>query len=194
MRQFTRLSRSPSAYPAATTRSQPQHLPAALAATLPQCPRPTRQPTDRGCVARNDRLELCDQNCQRIRELTGDSAPLPDAFMADGEAAQQHNLAEIPRCRPVAQPTEHDERNDVARQRRSIEDTVAALVELFAAVPAPEPTIALCCPVWPLGHRRRVTAYAFHRNQPPVRQYSRKADSVLPAAMARGMTEPSSLP
>jgi hypothetical protein len=51
----------------------------------------------------------------------------------------------------------------------------------------------LCCPVWPLGHRRRVTAYAFNRNQPPVRQYSRKADSVLPAAMARGMTEPSSL-
>ncbi len=80
--------------------------------------------------------------------------PLPDAFMADGETAQQHDLAEIPQCQPVAQPAEHHERDDIARQRRSIEDTVAALVELLAAVPAPEPTIALCCQVWPLGHRR----------------------------------------
>ena len=71
--------------------------------------------------------------------------PLSDVFMADGEAAQQHDLAEIPQCQPVAQPTEHHERDDVARQRRSIEDAVTALVELFAAVPAPEPTIALCC-------------------------------------------------
>jgi hypothetical protein len=29
--------------------------------------------------------------------------------------------------------------------------------------------IALCCQVWPLGHRRRATAYAIHRNQPPPR-------------------------
>jgi hypothetical protein len=64
--------------------------------------------------------------------------------MADGEVAQQHDLAEIPQCQRVAQLTEHHERDDVARQRRSIEDTVAALFELFAAVPALEPTLALC--------------------------------------------------
>jgi hypothetical protein len=46
---------------------------------------------------------------------------------------------------------------------------VAAFIELPAAVPTPEPMIALCCQVWPLGHRRRATAYAIHRNQPPPR-------------------------
>jgi hypothetical protein len=80
--------------------------------------------------------------------------PLPDALVAHGEPAQEQDLAEIPQCQPVAQPAEHHERYDVARQRRSIADTVAALVELLAAVPAAEPTIALCCQVWPLGHRR----------------------------------------
>jgi hypothetical protein len=73
--------------------------------------------------------------------------------MADGEPAQEHDFAEIPKCQQVAQPAEHHERDDVARQRRSIEDTVAALVELLAAVPAPEPKIALRCQVWPFGHR-----------------------------------------
>src|SRR5215471_21365396 len=57
--------------------------------------------------------------------------PLPDALMADGEPTQEHDLAEIPQCQPVAQPTEHHEGDDVARERRPIEDTVAALVELL---------------------------------------------------------------
>src|SRR5215470_15512173 len=74
--------------------------------------------------------------------------PLPDALMADGKPAQEHDLAEIPQCQPVAQPAEHHERDDVARQRGTVEDTVTALVELLAAVPASEPTIALCCQVW----------------------------------------------
>src|SRR5271169_5263641 len=91
--------------------------------------------------------------------------PLPDALMADGEPAQQRNLAEVSQCQPVAQPAEHHEGDDVARQRRSIEDTVAALVELLAAVPTPESTIALCRQVRSLGHRRRATASAIHRNQ-----------------------------
>jgi hypothetical protein len=60
--------------------------------------------------------------------------PLLDALMADSETAQQHDLAEIPQCQPVAERTEHQERDDVARQRCSIEDTVAALVELLAVV------------------------------------------------------------
>src|SRR5215469_800043 len=66
--------------------------------------------------------------------------PLPDALMADVEPAQQHDLAEIPQCQPVAQPAKHHEGDDVARQRRTVEDTATALVELLAAVPAPEPT------------------------------------------------------
>ena len=65
--------------------------------------------------------------------------PLPDALVADREPAQEQDLAEIPQCQPVAQPAEHHERDDVARQRRWIEDTVTALVEL--PVPASEPTI-----------------------------------------------------
>lgn len=40
---------------------------------------------------------------------------------------------------------------DVARQRRTIEDTVTVLVELLAAVPAPESRIAPYCQVWLLG-------------------------------------------
>ena len=95
--------------------------------------------------------------------------PLPDALVADSEPAQEQDLAEIPQCQPVAQPAEHHERDDVARERCSIEDTVATLIELLAAVPTPEPMIALCRQVWPLGHRRRATAYAIHRNQPPPR-------------------------
>src|SRR5262245_38970778 len=59
--------------------------------------------------------------------------------MTDGEPAQQHDLAEIPQCQPVAQSAEHHEGNDVARQRRSVEGTVTSLVELLAAVPAPDP-------------------------------------------------------
>src|SRR5215472_12210559 len=70
--------------------------------------------------------------------------PLPDALMADGEPAQEHDLPKIPQCQPVAQPTEHHEGDDVARERRSIENTIAALVELLAAVPATESTITLC--------------------------------------------------
>src|SRR5271166_1533791 len=69
--------------------------------------------------------------------------PPPDGLMADGKPAQQHDLAQVPQCQPEAQPAEHHERDDVARQRRAIEDTVATLVELLVAVPAPEPTIAL---------------------------------------------------
>ena len=79
--------------------------------------------------------------------------PPPDGFMADSEPAQQHDLTQVPQRQPVAQPAEHHERDDVARQRRAIEDTVGALVELPVAVPAPEPTIALRCQVRPLGHR-----------------------------------------
>ena len=94
--------------------------------------------------------------------------PLPDALVADSEPAQEQDLAEIPQCQPVAQPAEHHERDDVARERCSIEDT-ATLIKLLAAVPTPEPMIALCCQVWPLGHRRRATACAIHRNQPPPR-------------------------
>ena len=78
--------------------------------------------------------------------------PPPDGFMADGKPAPQHNLAQVPQCQPVAQPAEHHECDDVARRLGTIEDTVAALVELPVAVLAPEPTIALRCQVQPLGH------------------------------------------
>ena len=78
--------------------------------------------------------------------------PPPDKLMADGEPAQQHDLAEIPQCQPVAQPAEHHEGDNVARQRRSIEDAATTLVELWVAVPAPT-EIALRGQVWPLSDR-----------------------------------------
>ena len=67
-----------------------------------------------------------------------------------------------------------------------------ALVELFAAVRAPEPTIALRRQVSPLGHRCRATAHAIHCDQPPSCGNPTKTDPVLLLAseQARGMTEP----
>ncbi len=119
-----------------------------------------------------ERKAVSGRRGSRNRSQTGDMLMPDPAVGAVGryeETAQQHDLAEIPECQSVAQSAEHDEGDDVARQRRSVEDAVAALVELPAAVPTPEPMIALCCQVWPLGHRRRATAYAIHRNQPPPR-------------------------
>jgi hypothetical protein len=59
----------------------------------------------------------------------------------------------------------------------------------FAAVPTPESTITLCRQVRSLGHRRRATAYAIHRN------HSRPAailGKLAPCCqlLARGVTEP----
>jgi hypothetical protein len=79
--------------------------------------------------------------------------PTPDGLIADGETAQQHDLAKIPQRQPVAQPAKLHERDDIAWQRRPIEDTVTALIELHATVPATEPKIAANCQVWPFGHR-----------------------------------------
>jgi hypothetical protein len=56
------------------------------------------------------------------------------------------------------------------RQRGPIENSVTALVELPAAVPASEPPITLSCQVRSLGHRHRATTYAIHRNRAPVRR------------------------
>ena len=60
--------------------------------------------------------------------------PLSNALMADSEPTQQHDLAEIPECQPVAQPAEYDEGDNITWQRCSIEDAVAALVELRGAI------------------------------------------------------------
>ena len=62
-----------------------------------------------------------------------------------------------------------DRRHAATVDQWDADPSVATLIELLAAVPTPEPMIALCCQVWPLGHRRRATAYAIHRNQPPPR-------------------------
>ena len=88
----------------------------------------------------------------------------------------------------------HHERDDVARQRRPIEDTVTALVELLAAVPAPEPTTALRCQVWPLGHRRRATAYAIHRNPPSSGIRGEAIPCCQRRDMARGVAGTSAAP
>ena len=92
--------------------------------------------------------------------------PPTDTFVADGEPAQQHDLAEISQRQSVAQPAKHHERDDIARQRRAVQDAVATFVELPPAVLGPEPTIALCCQLRSLGHSRRAASYAMHRNWP----------------------------
>jgi hypothetical protein len=62
---------------------------------------------------------LCrDAACATPRPSRAAASPFPlaDAFMTDSETTQQHDLTEIPQCQPVAQPAEHHERDDVARQ------------------------------------------------------------------------------
>jgi hypothetical protein len=63
---------------------------------------------------------------QRLTHQGSNFAPLPDALVAQGEPAQQHDLTEIPQCQPVALPAEHHECDDVTRQRCTIEHAVTA--------------------------------------------------------------------
>ena len=114
--------------------------------------------------------------------------------MTDGEPAQEHNLAEIPQCQPVAQPAEHHKSDNVARQRGAIEGTVAALVELCTASSASEPTIALRCQVRALGHCSATAANAIHHHQlrraVQRRSYEGWPPATSHAGMARGVAEP----
>ena len=107
--------------------------------------------------------------------------------MTNGEPAQQHDLAEIPQCQPVAQPAKHHECNDLARQRRAVQYAVATLVELPLAVPASEPTIALRRQFGSLGHGRRAAGYAVHRNRPQFNGNSAEARSI-PLPTVNGAT------
>src|ERR1700735_5102871 len=95
--------------------------------------------------------------------------PIAHRFIAEGEPAGQEHLGQISQVQFVTQPPEHHECDDIAQILHTVEHTGAALVELFAAVRAPEPTIALRSPLRPLADRRRSTCRALHCFQSPQR-------------------------
>ena len=68
--------------------------------------------------------------------------PVANSLMADLEAAEEQDLAQVPQGQPVAQAAAHHEGDDVTRQAGPVQRPGAAFVELLAALPASEPTIA----------------------------------------------------
>src|ERR1700733_14313266 len=96
---------------------------------------------------------------KRWRQL---GLPIAHRFIAEDESASQEHLCQIPQAQLVPLPPEHHECDDIARILRTVEHTGAALVELFAAVPAQVPAVALRCPLRPLADSRRSTYRAPH--------------------------------
>jgi hypothetical protein len=88
--------------------------------------------------------------------------------VANLDPAQRHDLAQVAQGQPVAQPAEHHEGNDVARQRGPVQHAATALVELPAAVPAAEAAIAARRHLSPLRHRHGLTPHAVHLDTPPA--------------------------
>jgi hypothetical protein len=93
--------------------------------------------------------------------------PIAHRFIAEDEPAGQEHLGQIPQAQFVTQPPEHYESDDIARILRTVKQAAAAFVELLAAVPAPEPTIALRSPLRTFAASRRSTCRALHCFQSP---------------------------
>lgn len=92
--------------------------------------------------------------------------PVPDGLVACFDTPQKQDLAQIPQGEAVAQTAEHHEGDDVAGQAGPIEHAAAALVELAAAVSAPEPALAPCRDLRPFRHCFRAAASTVHPAHP----------------------------
>ena len=95
--------------------------------------------------------------------------PVAHGLVAEDEPAGQEHLGQIPQAQLVAQPPQHHEGDDIAWILRTVEHTDAALVELLAAIAAPEPAIALRRPLRPLADSRRSACRAPHPASIPSR-------------------------
>jgi len=82
--------------------------------------------------------------------------PVAHRLMTEHDAADQEHLWQIAQAEFVAQPPEHHEGKDVGRVLRPVQQGRAALIELFAAVTAAKPAVALRGSFGPLrnGSRR----------------------------------------
>src|ERR1700710_921251 len=65
------------------------------------------------------------------------------------DAAHQEHLRQIAQAEFVAQPPEHHERDDIRRVLRPVQQALAALVELLAAVATAKSPVALSGPLGP---------------------------------------------
>jgi hypothetical protein len=119
--------------------------------------------------------------------------PVADGLVADLNPAQRHDLAEVAQRQPVVPPAEHDEGDDVARQRGPVQHAMTALVELPTAVPAPKPPVTLSGHLATFRRRRRATANTSHREIRPAPAASRPTKSAVGPRTniwARDLTEP----
>src|ERR1700733_513493 len=69
-----------------------------------------------------------------------------------GPADQEH-FRQIAQTQLVPESPEDHECDDVGRVLSAVQDSAAALIELFATDPAPEPPVTLRRPLWPFGSR-----------------------------------------
>jgi len=165
-----------------------------------------RPVTDVAAQCRADRawVRIMPVGCHPVRHKAGNrpcrAEEPPSRFHVTGRA--QHRVDEIPvtidcpiQVAPVAMDLEVGfvarpcgQSEHWRRQRRAVEDTVAALVELLVAAPASEPTIALRCQVRPLG-LQPTQSIATCPVAPPSGN-PRKPHHALPTAPARAVTKP----
>ena len=82
--------------------------------------------------------------------------------MAEHDAADQEHLRQIAQAEFIAQPPEHNERDDVGRVLRPVQQALTALVELFAAVATAKSAVALSGPLGPFRNGRRAAPNASH--------------------------------
>jgi hypothetical protein len=104
-------------------------------------------------VLRQSRRQLC--------------LPLPHRLLGEDEPAGQKHLRQVAQAQLVAQATEHNEGNDVARVLCLIQHVSAAFIELLAAAAA-EPAVALCRPLWSFADRGRSTCRTAHLASLPL--------------------------
>src|ERR1700710_1178511 len=89
--------------------------------------------------------------------------------MAEHDAADQEHVRQIAQAEFVAQPPEHNERDDVRRVLRPVQQALTALVELLAAVAAAKSAVALRGPLAPFRNGHRAALNAPHLSGAPGR-------------------------
>src|SRR3954464_14286957 len=111
--------------------------------------------------------------------------------MAEHDAAHGEHLGQIAQAQLVAQVPEHHEGDDVGRILRPVQQSVGALIELFATGAAAEPAVALGGALRSLRHGFRAAFYTPHSCRPAVRgePYTQPSPR-RPRVMARALTKP----
>jgi hypothetical protein len=76
--------------------------------------------------------------------------PITDRLIAEHDAADEEHLGQIAQAELVPQTPEHHEGEDIGGILSSVQQSLAALVELLAAASTSEPAVALGAALTPL--------------------------------------------